>query len=139
MPPVIASDFDGVFHNNRNGDTIGKPIKSVLEYLQEQRNQGATITIITRRPSSDKKLIQTFLKKHKLFVDKIIFTESDRIDILKNLHATTYLDDRLENLRPIHKSLTHIFMLAHYSWKNAYGEELKKKTKLFNDEKKTQI
>jgi len=102
---VIAFDFDGTLHSNREGDPIGAPIQPVIDYLYESEQTGTQLILITMRPKSDRKEVKGFLARHHLNVSKIYFTYSDRIDILSRNKVCVYLDDRLSNLRPIQKAL----------------------------------
>jgi adenylylsulfate kinase len=89
--PIICIDVDGVIATkNKKDKSIGEPLKGSNKFLIKLHNLGWKIIIFSCRP---KKMLESYLKKHKLYYDEI----NENTDINSKSPkpiADVYLDDR---------------------------------------------
>jgi len=99
---IVSFDFDGVLHSEVNGinpiDFKKKdlnPNLGIIKKLKEEAKKNIII-IVSSRDDEDKKIIDYFIKKHKLPVSKIITTNNyPKSPYLKHFNVLRHYDDNI--------------------------------------------
>jgi hypothetical protein len=73
-----------------------KPVKEVVEFIEEKYKEGYEIHIVTFREDKDVPEVKAFIKEHKLPIKDVHNTCSKtKTPVLKKLNSSLHLDDSL--------------------------------------------
>lgn len=97
---IIAVDFDGTLCTNR-WPQIGAPNTELIEYLKEQRNQGARLILWTCRSGMLLNEAVLWCSIFDLYFDAINENLPEQIaafgEDTRKIYADEYIDDRASN------------------------------------------
>lgn len=94
---IIGVDFDGTLSYTIKYPVIGEPIQEVLDYVKEEKAQGAYVILITMREGLFLKQAVEWCKEHGLEFDAVNDNLPHIKDFFENnprkIFCTEYLDD----------------------------------------------
>jgi hypothetical protein len=102
--PILTVDFDMTlaapvyeFTGWISMGTGGlKPVKEVVDFIEEKIKEGYEIHIVTFREDVDVPEVKSFIKEHKIPIKQIHNTCSkSKTPVLKKLNSSLHLDDSL--------------------------------------------
>lgn len=101
--------------------------KFASEVIEKLKNDGNTIYIITARcgysynsktiltDEESNQIVKNWLKEHKIYYDKLIFSPEDKLEICKENNINLMIEDKPENINTISKHIPVICFNARYN------------------------
>lgn len=101
IPYIIAVDFDGVLHDSKKYPFIGNPVSNIINYLNEERENGSKIILWTSREGEQLVYCLEWCESQGIEFDAV---NKNIPEIIKKfgsdcrkVYADVYIDDRAVN------------------------------------------